>query len=72
MRSEQTASNAFEALRNLHIGSNRDAEAASHIERLLQRDAEGQAMPAARRFTKTGETRASSSSEAPGAASRTS
>ena len=57
MRSEQTASNAFEALRNLHIGSNRDAEAASHIERLLQRDAEGQAMPAARRFTKTGETR---------------
>ncbi len=51
------ADQALESLRNLHIGSERDAEAASHITRLLTKDAEGSLTPVAKRFTKTGETR---------------
>lgn len=51
------AEQALEALRNLHVGSNRDAEAAAQITRLLQKDEHGQLTPVAKRFTKTGETR---------------
>lgn len=48
---------ALEKLRSLHIGSGRDAEAASHVTRLLASDAEGNLTAVAKRFTKTGETR---------------
>lgn len=48
---------AFETLGKLHIGSNRDAEVASHITRLLAKDADGNLTHLARRFTRTGETR---------------
>lgn len=47
----------LEKLRSLHIRSERDTEAASHITRLLSRDAEGNLAAEAKRFTKTGETR---------------
>lgn len=46
-----------EKLRDLHIGSVRDAEAASHVTRLLTKDGEGNLTSTAKRFTKTGETR---------------
>lgn len=57
MSDRLTAEQALEAVRKLHIGSERDAEAASHITRLLEKDAEGNLTPVAKRFTKTGETR---------------
>ncbi|MCK0138112.1 TniB family NTP-binding protein [Aliiroseovarius sp. F47248L] len=48
---------ALDAVRNLHIGLDWDAEAALHVKRLLARDGEGNLLPKARYFTKTGETR---------------
>lgn len=57
MRDRPTAERALEALRFLHIGSARDAEAASHIQRLFQKDEAGDLTSAAKRFTATGETR---------------
>lgn len=47
----------LETLRNLHVGSPRDAEFASHLDRLLKRDPSGNLLPEALRFTSTGETR---------------
>lgn len=52
-----SAERALEALRSLHIGSERDAEAAAHIKRLLKKDAEGNLTAVAKRFTTTRETR---------------
>jgi len=51
------AEQALQGLRNLHIGSGRDREAMSHINRLLARDGQGNLTSVAKRFTKTGETR---------------
>jgi len=48
---------ALDAVRKLHIGLDWDAEAALHVKRLLARDGEGNLLPKARFFTKTGETR---------------
>lgn len=48
---------ALDAVRKLHIGLDWDAEAALHVKRLLCRDGEGNLLPKARHFTKTGETR---------------
>lgn len=48
---------ALEKLSKLHIGSSRDAEVASHITRLLNKDADGNVTHVARTFTRTGETR---------------
>ncbi|APX12422.1 TniB family NTP-binding protein [Tateyamaria omphalii] len=48
---------ALDAVRKLHIGLDWDAEAALHVKRLLARDGEGNLLPTARFFTKTGETR---------------
>ena len=47
----------LETLRNLHVGSPRDTEFGSHLDRLLKRDPSGNLLPEARRFTSTGETR---------------
>lgn len=47
----------METLRNLHVGSPRDTEFASHLDRLLKRDSMGTLLPEAKRFTSTGETR---------------
>ncbi|WP_417273903.1 TniB family NTP-binding protein [Celeribacter halophilus] len=57
MLDQHTAEHALEALRELHIGTDRDAEAASHIERLFEKDAAGNRISVAKRFTKTRETR---------------
>lgn len=57
MMDQHTAEQALEALRELHIGTDRDAEAASHIERLFEKDAAGHRTSVAKRFTKTRETR---------------
>lgn len=57
MAKPETAENALERVRSLHIGSVRDAEAASHITRLLAKDGQGHLTPVAKRFTRTGETR---------------
>jgi hypothetical protein len=46
-----------ETLRNMYVGSERDAEFASHLRRLLKRDAEGALRPEPCKFTRTGETR---------------
>jgi type II secretory pathway predicted ATPase ExeA len=51
------AEQALEALRSLHIGSQRDVEAASHIKRVLKKDAQGNLTAVAKRFTTTRETR---------------
>lgn len=48
---------ALDAVRKLHIGLDWDKEAALHVKRLLRRDGEGNLLPKARYFTKTGETR---------------
>ncbi|WP_411353090.1 TniB family NTP-binding protein (plasmid) [Leisingera aquaemixtae] len=47
----------LKSLRSLHVGSPRDAEFASHLDRLLKRDHMGGLLPEALRFTSTGETR---------------
>lgn len=46
-----------ETLRNMYVGSERDAEFASHLRRLLKRDPEGDLRPEPCKFTRTGETR---------------
>lgn len=48
---------ALDAVRRLHISLEWDAEAAKHLKRLLDRDANQNLLPRARLFTKTGETR---------------
>lgn len=48
---------ALDSVRKLHIGLDWDAEAALHVKRLLARDGDGNFLPTARFFTKTGETR---------------
>lgn len=47
----------LEKVRNFHITSERDTEVGMHLERLLQRDEQGNLMPEPLRITKTGETR---------------
>lgn len=47
----------LEELRDLHIETPRDASFASHLDRLLKRDEDGNFLPEARKFTPTGETR---------------
>ncbi|WP_102227003.1 TniB family NTP-binding protein [Acidimangrovimonas sediminis] len=57
MTTAESAENALERVRHLHIGSARDAEAASHLTRLLAKDEQGHLTAVAKRFTRTGETR---------------
>lgn len=57
---------ALDAVRGLHIGLDWDGEAAMHVKRLLARDEEGNLLPKARFFTKTGETRGMMLVGAPG------
>lgn len=57
---------ALDAVRDLHIGLDLDAEAAMHTKRLLQRDGERNLLPKARRLTRTGETRGMMLVGAPG------
>ncbi|MCW3784329.1 TniB family NTP-binding protein [Defluviimonas salinarum] len=57
MLDNETRTQSLEILRNLHIGSDRDIEAASHVKRLLTQDAGGNLAPTAKHFTKFGETR---------------
>lgn len=57
---------ALDAVRDLHIGLDLDAEAAMHAKRLLQRDGERNLLPKARRLTRTGETRGMMLVGAPG------
>jgi hypothetical protein len=57
MAQADTAKDALERVRSLHIGSARDAEAAMHTTRLLATDEQGALTPVAKRFTRTGETR---------------
>lgn len=52
-----SAMNTLEDVRRFHISSVRDAEAATHITRLLTKDARGHLTAEAKRFTRTGETR---------------
>ncbi|PVH27301.1 TniB family NTP-binding protein [Pararhodobacter oceanensis] len=47
----------LEDLNKLHINTPRDAEFASHLNRLLRRDENGEILAEARKFTRTGETR---------------
>ncbi|EPX76419.1 TniB family NTP-binding protein [Salipiger mucosus] len=47
----------LEALRGLHIGTNRDADFTTQLDRLLRRDEEGHLLPDPVRMTSTGESR---------------
>ena len=58
MNVQTTNARILQRVRGFHVGSDRDAEIASHVERLLKRDEEGHLLPAPLRFTRTGETRA--------------
>ncbi|OCX57381.1 transposase [Thioclava sp. SK-1] len=51
------AEQALEGLRKLHIGTDRDAEVATHIKRLLAKDGQGNLIPVAKRTPDLGETR---------------
>lgn len=57
---------ALDAVRKLHVGLDWDGEAAMHVKRLLDRGEEGNLLPKARHFTKTGETRGMMLLGAPG------
>ncbi|MBK1636496.1 TniB family NTP-binding protein [Rhodovulum adriaticum] len=57
MKTPREIEQILATLRNLHIKTSRDAEFASHLDRLLKRDVDGNLLPEARRFTRTGETR---------------
>ena len=51
------ADQALESLRKLHIGTDRDAEVATHIKRLLAKDDQRNLIPFAKRTPDLGETR---------------
>ena len=57
MRSHAEIAQILESLRNLHIKTDRDATFASHLDRLLKRDENGNLLAEAQKFTRTGETR---------------
>lgn len=57
MSNHAKVARVLEDLRNLHIKTDRDASFASHLDRLLKCDEDGNFLPEAQKFTRAGETR---------------